>query len=140
MARLGDALGALPAPLPVARREPAPQRLLVPLHGVGEELRDALGRSARPDVAVGSAADSVVQLLEAPVVQRVAPFRPGSFDRVLLDAAALQLKDEALGLHLAQQLPIGALGPLDYELITSASVRMAMTRRVACASCCGRPG
>ena len=39
-----------------------------------------------------------------------------------------QLKDEALGLHLAQQLPIGALGPLDYALITSASVRMAMTR------------
>jgi AraC-like DNA-binding protein len=54
----------------------------------------------------------------------------GSFADRLIDAAAVQLSDEALGLHLAQRIPIGGLGVLDYALCTSANLGDAV-RRVA---------
>jgi AraC-like DNA-binding protein len=48
-------------------------------------------------------------------------------DRIL-DAAASQLSDDAIGLSVASRIPIGALGPLDYAFCTSPVLREALRR------------
>lgn len=58
---------------------------------------------------------------EQPVVDRVVA-------NDLLEAAALELGDPALGLTLARRIPVGSLGVLDYALLTSATVRDSVAR------------
>ncbi len=53
---------------------------------------------------------------------------PGDLADRLLDTAATKLGDQALGLTIAERLPIGALGLLDYALSTSATLREALMR------------
>jgi AraC-like DNA-binding protein len=53
---------------------------------------------------------------------------PGALADRLLDEAAARLGDPGLGITLAQSMPIGALGLLDYALCTSAIVRDALQR------------
>jgi AraC-like DNA-binding protein len=63
----------------------------------------------------------------------VTRFRPsaagvgGSDADALMDAAAEQLGDE-VGLRAAAEIPLGALGPVDYALTTSATVREGLHR------------
>ena len=52
----------------------------------------------------------------------------GSVADAIIEKAAAQLKDEAIGIHLAERMPIGAFGQMDYLLCTSASLRVALTR------------
>jgi AraC-like DNA-binding protein len=53
---------------------------------------------------------------------------PGGTADAVLDAAAAQLKDEALGLNIARRMPLGSLGTLDYALVTSATLREGLER------------
>ena len=55
-----------------------------------------------------------------------AGFRSSDAD-ALMDAAAEQLGD-AVGLRVAAEIPLGALGPVDYALTTSATVREGLHR------------
>jgi AraC-like DNA-binding protein len=55
-------------------------------------------------------------------------FVPGSAADALMERASSQLRDEALGLTLAESIPMGALGLLDYALTTSSSLRDALNR------------
>jgi AraC-like DNA-binding protein len=48
----------------------------------------------------------------------------------ILNLAAKQLGDEALGVSLALRLPLGALGPTDYAIPTSTTTREGLTRAV----------
>jgi AraC-like DNA-binding protein len=52
----------------------------------------------------------------------------GSQADAFLDAAAAALNDEALGIHLAARVPVGALGSLDYAFCASADLRDALRR------------
>ena len=92
-------------------------------------------RVAAPHLAQGIARDIVAPVVEALCGMGVDPGDPGpdaiiSGERAdrLLDEAAARLGDPALGLTLAQRLPIGALGLLDYALCTSATLRDALQR------------
>jgi AraC-like DNA-binding protein len=67
-------------------------------------------------------------LEQASIDENTKPFVAGGAADALLDAAAAQLGDMALGLNVARRLPIGALGMLDYALCTSASLRESMER------------
>jgi AraC-like DNA-binding protein len=58
-------------------------------------------------------------------------FVPGSAADDLLDRASAQLKDPALGLTLAEKIPMGSLGILDYALTTSSSLGDALSRVAA---------
>lgn len=51
---------------------------------------------------------------------------PGRSADELFDHAAEYLLDQALGLNLALRVPIGSLGPIDYGLTTSATLREAL--------------
>jgi AraC-like DNA-binding protein len=66
--------------------------------------------------------------LAQPVPDSAGSFVAGSAADALLDRASETLKDEALGITLAEQIPIGALGILDYALSTSSSLGDAMQR------------
>jgi AraC-like DNA-binding protein len=56
------------------------------------------------------------------------PIVAGGRADAVIDAAAAQLRDPALGLTLARRLPIGSLGILDYALCTSACLGDALAR------------
>ncbi len=56
------------------------------------------------------------------------PIVSGSRADAMIDAAAAQLGDAALGLTLARRLPIGSLGILDYTLCTSTCLGDALAR------------
>jgi len=51
---------------------------------------------------------------------------PGPAADAMFDRAAADLSDDAIGLTLVPRIPIGSLGPIDYGLITSATLREAM--------------
>lgn len=53
---------------------------------------------------------------------------PGSAADDLLARGATQLEDDAIGLHVAERIPIGALGLLDYAFCASASLRDGLER------------
>lgn len=53
---------------------------------------------------------------------------PGALADAMLDAAARALGDEALGITLAANLPIVSLGPLDYAMCASSTLREALRR------------
>jgi AraC-like DNA-binding protein len=53
---------------------------------------------------------------------------PGGTADALLDAAAVALKDDALGLNIARRLPLGSFGTLDYAMVTSATLREGLRR------------
>ncbi|HEY6460550.1 MAG TPA: AraC family transcriptional regulator ligand-binding domain-containing protein, partial [Polyangiaceae bacterium] len=52
----------------------------------------------------------------------------GSAADRFIDQAARTLADDALGLHVAERVPMGSLGLVDYALVTSATVREALVR------------
>jgi AraC-like DNA-binding protein len=56
---------------------------------------------------------------------------PGTNADAMLNAAAAKISDPALGISLAQRIPMGALGPLDYGLVTASSLREGLTRTAA---------
>ncbi len=56
------------------------------------------------------------------------PIVAGARADAVIDAAAAQLGDAALGLTIARRLPIGSLGLLDYALCTSPSLGDALAR------------
>jgi AraC-like DNA-binding protein len=60
--------------------------------------------------------------------ERPAPVVPGEIADHLLNLASERLGDDALGVHLAQRIPIGGLGLLDYALCTSSTLRDALGR------------
>jgi AraC-like DNA-binding protein len=69
----------------------------------------------------------VAQLVQAPP-DASSGFVPGSAADALLDRASEMLKDEALGITLAERIPIGSLGILDYALSTSSCLGDALQR------------
>lgn len=54
----------------------------------------------------------------------------GSEAKGILDVAAATLGDEALGLHLAERVPVGAFGTPDYAFAASSGLRQALGRLV----------
>jgi AraC-like DNA-binding protein len=86
-----------------------------PEPGISQEIVHGVGRA-------------LAELGYAPRAAVSGSYVAGSVADGIFDDAAKQLKDEALGVHLAQRIPIGALGQLDYLLCTSASLRVALTR------------
>ncbi|MEO7114138.1 MAG: AraC family transcriptional regulator [Polyangiaceae bacterium] len=54
----------------------------------------------------------------------------GDVADAILEDAAKKLGDEALGLTMAQRIPIGGLGDLDYALCTSTTLREGLARLV----------
>jgi AraC-like DNA-binding protein len=53
---------------------------------------------------------------------------PGSRADALFEDASAYLLDDALGLSVAARIPLGSLGPLDYGLCTSETLREALDR------------
>jgi AraC-like DNA-binding protein len=56
------------------------------------------------------------------------PILAGAAADLLLNTASVRLADEALGIHLAELIPIGGLGILDYAFCTSSTLRDALAR------------
>jgi len=54
------------------------------------------------------------------------PVVPGATADALVDRAALELDDDALGLTLVARVPIGSLGVIDYGMCTSSTLREAL--------------
>jgi AraC-like DNA-binding protein len=91
--------------------------------------RDSLGIS---NAIVGPVVRALKDAgLEVPVLDAAGEsVVPGGLADSFLDGAAKALGDEAIGVRLAEKIPIGGLGMLDYALCTSPIVRDAL-RRVA---------
>lgn len=51
---------------------------------------------------------------------------PGNRADDMIERAAAYLLDDALGISLAQRIPLGSLGPVDYGLTTASNVREAL--------------
>jgi AraC-like DNA-binding protein len=69
----------------------------------------------------------VAQLAQS-IPAETGAFVPGATADTLLDRASEFLADEALGITLAEQIPIGSLGILDYALSTSSCLGDALQR------------
>jgi AraC-like DNA-binding protein len=66
--------------------------------------------------------------LDLPLTAPADGMVPGVNADDMIDRAAAALRDPALGVSLARRIPLGALGPLDYGLITAASLREGLER------------
>jgi AraC-like DNA-binding protein len=70
----------------------------------------------------------VARLAQPAAAAETGAFVPGEAADTLLDRASELLADEALGITLAEQIPIGSLGILDYALSTSSCLGDALER------------
>ena len=86
-----------------------------PEPGISEDVVGAVVRILR-DLGFDPAADA----------SSVGTIVPGRRADDLIDRAAAHLKDDAIGITLAQRIPLGSLGPVDYSLTTHATLREAL--------------